>query len=606
MEETLLCPICGELPNNPLLITVCGHTFCALCIQKHLDNVINTTTNDQCPQCRKKCATHNLTHNITMANAIAAYKALRSDLLSELTRNDSRGNGSSSGINSSSTGGFGARGGTKIGTKKLAMMNFHQMPKNKVKAALENLCPKNCQPILYGERGDMIRVYREIVHLHNAQIGSTEPLTFDAVVNEVNKKERVRRSEASKGARAKADYDSVTAQLAEGSHPHKLSDSMVKGFHVLTQKMREDKLKAAVAAAAITAGSSSSSSSSSNSGGMSLSDERVPGEYTWGDWRVAFSEKLGRPFFWNQVTNVGQFAIPLELEATMIRLQEESEGVGGGDGADEEVEKVVDVVDLCEEDDKMDVAVSGGHGPQVAATNATTNATAPAFGPLLSQKRRGREGRRSSSSTVSVDAAGTEGGGESAPLTVDVDEPLSESIPSSQCSGGPSKGSGGDSGRREKKRNRAGRDVLTQLDSNAGGKRMRGEVVRGPLCSSDSGGCDDSLECSDPFRESDNDLSNGFREVPSTATQVDEETQPPHDHQQEADTWNCAFCTFANENDRFDCSMCGKSSSHRGRRSQRGTQSSTQQNAFSVMTASHNKSSASKAKPMHSSSRRSR
>lgn len=35
--------------------------------------------------------------------------------------------------------------------------------------------------------------------------------------------------------------------------------------------------------------------------------------YDWGPWRVVMSQRLGRPFFYNSITKIGQFAVPPEL-----------------------------------------------------------------------------------------------------------------------------------------------------------------------------------------------------------------------------------------------------------------------------------------------------
>lgn len=118
----------------------------------------------------------------------------------------------------------------------------------------------------------------------------------------------------------------------------------------LSQKVREQKevaLKKIANAAASAASSSSSSqsqaqtsasdppSSSSgsaslnaqvahNSGGTSVGgvesaqlvaflEQQVDRGYDWGPWRVVMSRRLGRPFFYNSITKIGQFAVPPEL-----------------------------------------------------------------------------------------------------------------------------------------------------------------------------------------------------------------------------------------------------------------------------------------------------
>ena len=75
--------------------------------------------------------------------------------------------------------------------------------------------------------------------------------------------------------------------------------------------------------------SRSSSSSSSSSGSIEasktheISDEAELGEYSDGKWRILMSNKLGRPFFYNSETKIGQFSIPEEFTTTSAQEEEE-------------------------------------------------------------------------------------------------------------------------------------------------------------------------------------------------------------------------------------------------------------------------------------------
>ena len=62
---------------------------------------------------------------------------------------------------------------------------------------------------------------------------------------------------------------------------------------------------------------------------------------------MVMSNKLGKPFFYNTVTKIGQFAIPNELK--MIPFDEEDDG--GDEG------EVIEVVDDLDEDEREDKAV---------------------------------------------------------------------------------------------------------------------------------------------------------------------------------------------------------------------------------------------------------
>lgn len=52
----------------------------------------------------------------------------------------------------------------------------------------------------------------------------------------------------------------------------------------------------------------------------------LPG-YNWGPWRVVMSNKLGKPFFYNTVTKIGQFAIPKELKMIPFDDEDEDEAI---------------------------------------------------------------------------------------------------------------------------------------------------------------------------------------------------------------------------------------------------------------------------------------
>jgi len=58
--------------------------------------------------------------------------------------------------------------------------------------------------------------------------------------------------------------------------------------------------------------------------------------YDWGPWRVVMSNALGKPFFFNTATEIGQFAIPKELK--MIPFEDEDEEEDLEEGSEEESE----------------------------------------------------------------------------------------------------------------------------------------------------------------------------------------------------------------------------------------------------------------------------
>ncbi len=57
LHTSMSCPICGSWFSAPLLLTVCGHSFCAACIRENFDYQERTTVKEGgrlgCPSCRK-------------------------------------------------------------------------------------------------------------------------------------------------------------------------------------------------------------------------------------------------------------------------------------------------------------------------------------------------------------------------------------------------------------------------------------------------------------------------------------------------------------------------------------------------------------------------
>lgn len=78
------------------------------------------------------------------------------------------------------------------------------------------------------------------------------------------------------------------------------------------------------------AGSSSSSSSSGSidvNEDQEISDDTEVGEYSEGYWRILMSERLGRPFFYNTLTKIGQFSIPEEFSFAAADQEKERQVV---------------------------------------------------------------------------------------------------------------------------------------------------------------------------------------------------------------------------------------------------------------------------------------
>lgn len=269
--------------------------------------------------------------NLTLASVILAYGELRPDLLREISScHDESSSGNSASLRSRTKR---VREEPQPEPRRLAHMSFHGKPKKYVRDAVERLCKSSkVRPICDGDIDDLGKYYREIVHRNNSQIGSAAPLSLDEIVQDCNQMFHAIR----KGSRADAATKAVAEKMKNGEVRHQncsfmpesscviiiicppvylftvqISESANSTYLKLIQSVRADKLKQREMA-------SSSGSCDTNHQSMDVSTEPMDGEYTDGDWRIVMSERLGRPFFFNEKTQIGQFAIPVELESTAL------------------------------------------------------------------------------------------------------------------------------------------------------------------------------------------------------------------------------------------------------------------------------------------------
>jgi hypothetical protein len=160
--------------------------------------------------------------------------------------------------------------------------------------------------LLEGDRDDLEKRYRDIVHLSNAQVGSLSPLSFEQVVVEVKNNEvalkllqRSTREIDMEKKRMLEGLGSATSnkqfldlvRAARRTMPTRPDDQGIEGS--LKEPIAfENSLQVEVRASAV--------------------DE------TMDCWRVVLSEKLNRPFYFNTVTNIGQFEPPPALNDSFV------------------------------------------------------------------------------------------------------------------------------------------------------------------------------------------------------------------------------------------------------------------------------------------------
>ena len=136
-----------------------------------------------------------------------AFKDVRPSLLHEISVDqlDNCSGRSSIGVS-------GKRGRDKspLIVQRLSYKSFHGKSKKYVRDTIETLCNlSKVTPSLDGDQDELERYYRELIHLNNAQIGSSEPLSFDEVVKEINRNQSFKRKEAKKNSFAKAQAEKM-------------------------------------------------------------------------------------------------------------------------------------------------------------------------------------------------------------------------------------------------------------------------------------------------------------------------------------------------------------------------------------------------------------
>lgn len=225
LDDALSCPICASPFNNPFAL-LCGHVFCSLCIRKHLDKSYNFTTCDICPSCREAARVDQLRPVKTLAAVIEHFAGLRQPLLEMLrqtteppscnssVRNGKRNSSRVSAENSQCR----PVEGSQAPLRKMPQAHFHGLPRSKVKEILERaVAGATVQIRLDGDKEQLEWRHRELVHLYNAQIGSSNPLTLDEVIRQVNKNETAKDAASLDARRQKGNLDALKQGIVGSS-----------------------------------------------------------------------------------------------------------------------------------------------------------------------------------------------------------------------------------------------------------------------------------------------------------------------------------------------------------------------------------------------------
>eukprot|EP01034_Spumella_vulgaris_P030935 gene30935-38234_t len=179
-----------------------------------------------------------------------------------------------------------------------------------------------------GDKDVLERRLREVIHLNNAQLNALQPLTFDQVIKHVNDRETAKESEARKSAGTISKLEKLkSGQTVKELDTH--FASLVKKAQDLKKQQAADRVTKDALDEQKTSSSNSTNDENIVSVPQSLNSavvhDLLDRPYTWGPWRVVMSHKLGRPFFFNTQTQIGQFAVPPELLLTVRPTDEEEE-----------------------------------------------------------------------------------------------------------------------------------------------------------------------------------------------------------------------------------------------------------------------------------------
>ncbi len=313
LEETMQCLICGDLYDNPHILG-CGHSYCSICIRKHLDKVLNTShLNTQCPTCKEKAEVGHLKADRPLAMVIMNYKKVRNELLDLLKGNDNKDSDKKRKRKGVITHSDDDDNEMIISKSKqierIPPLSLHNLTALKLKQLITDLCSKKCRyskPRLDGDKAKLESRYREIVLLNNAQLESLEPLTFDEVIEQVNEAETCR-DKANKRYNTSNNENVKSKDFAE----------MIKNI-----KERQNSTKPIDSNNVVTAPVKKNNKNRNNNDKMEVTNvsdinsnalENSINNKVFGSWRVTISYKTNSLFFYNIDHNYGQFEIPNEI-----------------------------------------------------------------------------------------------------------------------------------------------------------------------------------------------------------------------------------------------------------------------------------------------------
>ena len=272
LEAVLRCPICQEFMKTPASLSACGHHFCSLCISRWLES-----NHSDCPSCRKPQVVKSAQYSRSMDTIVSSFVKSRSEILKlTLKRSDVD-------VNLIQTKAASSPGSTLPSRVLQEDSNFKRMPKlsysclsdKQLKAKLKEL---DIPPDSSREVNEFM--HKEYTLRYNAAYSgdkSKMPLATE-LRKQVLTAKRHKFNPKGKGILqfAKPGGNKTSPQNSSDK-----SNGMAKGFRELAKELHLKKKR-----------------------DRELKEKQ---------WRVVYSERCKKPFFFNLSTGIGQFDKPREL-----------------------------------------------------------------------------------------------------------------------------------------------------------------------------------------------------------------------------------------------------------------------------------------------------
>lgn len=76
-DQSLRCPICGDLFVGATMISTCMHTFCGKCVRESLSMRVGKSERPRCPQCLHDANDSQLKRTNKIDEIVTAWKEAR-------------------------------------------------------------------------------------------------------------------------------------------------------------------------------------------------------------------------------------------------------------------------------------------------------------------------------------------------------------------------------------------------------------------------------------------------------------------------------------------------------------------------------------------------